>query len=426
MKKLLSVLLAVILAVCVLPMTAEQRINPAKEGFGMSIRDFNTVDIKDGNTYTGDILEDADITIINYWATWCGPCVSEMPHFKQMHDYYSSTPEADVQIIGVISEGNGCTPQTAQAFLDQNGYDWLNLRSDSVLEAVFRTSGYIPQTLVIDRDGIVRDHIVGGFPSSQMLREFIEMWLDVVQNHQDDYCNVTFVNGINGETISTTQIPYASDLADLDYPEAPEMEGSTFKSWEASGEVYETGSSQDLHYFAMGDVTMTANYDIQKNKVRFYDGVTGTLLKVQMVPYNQAATAPEHPEHEGFTFTGWDVDFSCITAPIDVHGVCVPVGETTPEPPTNTPEPPTNTPEPPTNTPEPPTDTPEPPTESPEPGTLPGDADGDGQVTIADAALVARMALGLMESVPAADFNGDGSVTISDATLTARKALNLI
>ena len=56
----------------------------------------------------------------------------------------------------------------------------------------------------------------------------------------------------------------------------------------------------------------------------------------------------------------------------------------------------------------------------------PGDANGDGIVTIADATLVARMALNLTESVPAADFNGDGNISMVDATLTARKALNLI
>ncbi len=56
----------------------------------------------------------------------------------------------------------------------------------------------------------------------------------------------------------------------------------------------------------------------------------------------------------------------------------------------------------------------------------PGDADGDGVITIADATLIARMALNLSASVPAADFNGDGNINMADATLTARKALNLI
>ncbi len=58
--------------------------------------------------------------------------------------------------------------------------------------------------------------------------------------------------------------------------------------------------------------------------------------------------------------------------------------------------------------------------------TKPGDANGDGKITIADATLISRMALNLTESVPAADFNGDGSINMADATLTARKALNLI
>ena len=56
----------------------------------------------------------------------------------------------------------------------------------------------------------------------------------------------------------------------------------------------------------------------------------------------------------------------------------------------------------------------------------PGDANGDGRVTMADATIIARIALNLAVSAPAADFDGDGRVTMADATLTARKALNLI
>ncbi len=58
--------------------------------------------------------------------------------------------------------------------------------------------------------------------------------------------------------------------------------------------------------------------------------------------------------------------------------------------------------------------------------TKPGDANGDGSITMADATIISRMALNLTESVPAADFNGDGNINMADATLTARKALNLI
>lgn len=57
---------------------------------------------------------------------------------------------------------------------------------------------------------------------------------------------------------------------------------------------------------------------------------------------------------------------------------------------------------------------------------LPGDANGDGVISIADASLIARMVLNLIDKVPAADFDGNGVINMADATLVARKALNLI
>ena len=227
------------------------------------------------------------------------------------------------------------------------------------------------------------------------------MWKYAIEN-EGNPATCTYVSGIDGSVIATEDVSLGSVFAP-NYPEAPEAPGYEFKNWTVSGEIYLTGNDPVMQ-IVMGDITVTANYDVQKNKVRFYDGVTGLLLKVQMVPYGQSATAPEHPEHEGYTFIGWDVDFSEVYAPIDVHGVCVPEGE---EPtPVVTEEP-----------------TPEP-VETPEPG-VPGDVNGDGVVNAADANLAMRMALNLAEAVPAADANGDGNVNAADANLIMRWALNL-
>lgn len=93
---------------------------------------------------------------------------------------------------------------------------------------------------------------------------------------------------------------------------------------------------------------------------------------------------PTAPVHEGYTFIGWDVpEGTAITGDLTVTALY-------------------------------------------QQNVLPGDADGDGVIAMADATLIARMALNLIESVPAADFDGDGSVAMADATLTARRALNLI
>lgn len=407
MKKLLSVLLAVIFAACSLSLVSAEpkATDPTREpGVGMNVSNFNTVDL-DGNTVTGDILQNADLTFINYWATWCGPCRSEMPHIQAMHEYYSSTPEADVQFIGVISEGNGCTPVTAKEFLQNNGYTWVNLRADSVLRSVFNTSGYIPQTIIVGRDGVVRDHLIGGFTSQNELRNFIEMWHDAMTIHANETCTVTYVNGVTGETIDTAEVAYAAVIPTPGT--APDVEGYEFKEWVYSGNVYESGYEQVL-YMAMGDVTVTATYKAIKHKVKFYDGVNGNLITIKQVEHGQAAVPPVHPEHEGYIFQGWDTDFSCVVEDLIVTGICTPADEPTPEP---TPDP---TPDP---TPEP---TPEPPV------GMPGDMDGDGVLSIADALQIARVALELLDGdISIADFNNDGVVTMADALLVMRAALQL-
>ena len=398
MKKLLSVLLAVIFAACSLSLVSAEpkATEPTREpGVGMNISNFNTVDL-DGNTVTGDSLQNADLTFINYWATWCPPCRAEMPHIQTLHEYYSSTPEADVQFIGVISESNGCTPATAKEFLQNNGYTWVNLRADSVLRSVFNTSGYIPQTIIVGRDGVVRDQFIGGFTSQTELRNFIEMWHDAMTNHAGETCTVTYVNGVTGETIDTAEVAYAGSIPTP--ATAPEVEGYEFKEWTYSDNAYLSGYEQPV-YMAMGDVTVTATYKAIKHKVKFFDGVNGNLITIKQVEHGQAAVPPVHPEHEGYIFQGWDTDFSCVTTDLIVTGVCVPEGEEPTPTPTPTPEPPVG---------------------------IPGDMNGDGVLTIADALQIARVALELLEGdVNIADFNGDGQVTMADALLVMRAALEL-
>ena len=74
-----------------------------------------------------------------------------------------------------------------------------------------------------------------------------------------------------------------------------------------------------------------------------------------------------------------------------------------------------------------PTPTPVPtPTPNPTPmPEVPGDVNGDGVVTAADANLAMRMALSLIEPIAAADANGDGTISIADANIIMRWALNL-
>ena len=126
---------------------------------------------------------------------------------------------------------------------------------------------------------------------------------------------------------------------------------------------------------------------IETYTVTFVDSIDNSVIGTSEFEsgYVLAQTDfPTAPVHEGYTFVGWDVpEGTAVNDDLTVTALY-------------------------------------------QQNVLPGDAKGDGIISIADATLVARMALNLVESVPAADFDGDGSITIADATLTARRALNLI
>ncbi len=114
--------------------------------------------------------------------------------------------------------------------------------------------------------------------------------------------DVEFVDW-DGSILATMKVP---DGEAATAPADPTREGYTFIGWDKDfSSVTE-------------DMTITALYQINRYGVRFYDW-DDTLLKIDSVDYQSAATAPADPTREGYTFIGWDKDFSSITADLDVY-----------------------------------------------------------------------------------------------------------
>ena len=121
---------------------------------------------------------------------------------------------------------------------------------------------------------------------------------------------VTFVDGLTGETIATDAVEEGKAAT---APEAPAHEGYTFKGWD-----------KDFSNLT-ADLTVTAQYEKNEEPpkpaeytVTFVDGLTGETISAVKVEEGKAATAPEAPTHEGYTFKGWDKDFSNVTADLTV------------------------------------------------------------------------------------------------------------
>ncbi len=106
----------------------------------------------------------------------------------------------------------------------------------------------------------------------------------------------------DGNVIHEQTVGHRSDAF---APADPEREGYTFTGWDADF----TNVTEAL--------TVAAMYEINEYNVTFEDW-DGTLLKEETVEHGGDAVAPTDPEREGYTFTGWDTDFSNVTEDLSV------------------------------------------------------------------------------------------------------------
>ena len=92
---------------------------------------------------------DDKIVLLNFWATWCGPCVGEMPAFEKLKAEYGS----DVEIICVNCMED---TKTVDQFVKENGYTFnIGYDTDGLIEKYYPTEG-IPYTLVINKGKIYK------------------------------------------------------------------------------------------------------------------------------------------------------------------------------------------------------------------------------------------------------------------------------
>lgn len=138
-----------------------------------------------GDTVDGSIFPGSRLTVINIWQRWCGPCWAEMPYFQQLYEYYSEEPEAGVGIWGALYYGdNPENIQQAIDFVADNGYTWDQmLMCDELLAAISREDEeyiHVPQTLIVDRYGIIRAQVVSKVDSYEELSELVVTWLETL------------------------------------------------------------------------------------------------------------------------------------------------------------------------------------------------------------------------------------------------------
>src|SRR5262249_7001775 len=92
-------------------------------------------------TVTNSTLE-GDIVVLNFWATWCGPCVKEIPELNEV------AGGSKAKVVGIALDEDGI--KTVKPFVDRFNIKYTVLLGDQDLFQRFNGFG-IPYTLVLDR-----------------------------------------------------------------------------------------------------------------------------------------------------------------------------------------------------------------------------------------------------------------------------------
>lgn len=156
------------------PATGISRAEAATIITRMALSDHRvTLDLGTGSTWQGEPALDftattltgqsftlsqqaGKVVLLNFWATWCGPCVGELPDIQKLYDEYSTGDE-----VVILTINAGESTSTAQSFMNQRGYTFpVVCDTKNALSYAYGVNA-IPRTVVFGKDGTVKSDLVG-------------------------------------------------------------------------------------------------------------------------------------------------------------------------------------------------------------------------------------------------------------------------
>jgi thiol-disulfide isomerase/thioredoxin len=125
----------------------------------------------DGKTYILSNFRGSPV-LLNFWATWCGPCQGEMPYLNDI-----ATEWADKGLV-VLAVNVGEGKPGVQDFVDYYGYSMtVLLDTASAVSSKYDITG-IPTTYFVDEDGIIQKRVIGAFQDKESIEQYLT---DLVQ-----------------------------------------------------------------------------------------------------------------------------------------------------------------------------------------------------------------------------------------------------
>ncbi len=141
--------LLLVLAMTIVPLASGEEADPTTfTAVGEPLPDIDLTTVAGGH-FTNDSLK-GDVVVLNFFATWCGPCRDELPHLE--NEVWEKYRDEDFELVVV---GREHTPAELNAFRQETGFTFpLVADPDRATYGKFAEKS-IPRTYVIGRDGTI-------------------------------------------------------------------------------------------------------------------------------------------------------------------------------------------------------------------------------------------------------------------------------
>ena len=112
------------------------------------------------------------VVFINFWATWCPPCIQELPSMEALNQRLSA---ASFQMLTILYSDR---PELGQSMVNKSGYSFpVLIDPDAAVGRQYGLTG-VPETFIVDPQGILREKFIGPFDwDSQDAMKMLEKYL---------------------------------------------------------------------------------------------------------------------------------------------------------------------------------------------------------------------------------------------------------
>jgi len=121
------------------------------------------------------------VVVVDFWATWCGPCKASFPGMQKMVSKYKDDPNVKFVFIDTWERGEE-KPKNASDFISNNKYSFhVLMDNDDKVVAEYKVEG-IPTKFVIDKKGMIRFKAIGFDGSDDKLINELTAMIDMAAN----------------------------------------------------------------------------------------------------------------------------------------------------------------------------------------------------------------------------------------------------